>query len=94
MPKKWNCLNQPTEDVINWNLSYSINCLFKFINYKTIVYNRDLDSDILNNKNGDRNNLYYALASGQRQENHGYDLESVKKDAEALAAVYILNLLV
>ena len=43
---------------------------------KTIVYNRDLDSDILNNKNGDRNNLYYALASGQRQENHGYDLVS------------------
>ena len=36
--------------------------------------------------------MYYALASGQRQENHGYDLESVKKDAEALAAVYILNL--
>jgi hypothetical protein len=46
-----------------------------------------MESDILQNRNGDKNNLYFALASGQRQENHGYDLETVKSDAKALVNV-------
>jgi hypothetical protein len=50
-----------------------------------------MESDILQNRNGDKNNLYFALASGQRQENHGYDLETVKNDAKALVNVSIYS---
>jgi hypothetical protein len=46
-----------------------------------------MESDILHSKDGDKNNLYFALASGQRQENHGYDLETVKNDAKSLVDV-------
>ena len=46
-----------------------------------------METDILNNRNGDRNNLYFGLASGQRQQNHGYDLETVKNDAKSLVNV-------
>jgi hypothetical protein len=46
-----------------------------------------LEKDILNNRDGDKNNLYYSLASGKRNENNGYDIETVKKDAQKLLNV-------
>jgi hypothetical protein len=54
-----------------------------------------LEKDILNNRDGDKNNLYYSLASGKRNENNGYDIETVKKDAQKLFNVinlYSINL--
>ena len=51
-----------------------------------------MDADILTKKDSDKNRLYYSLASGKRNDNNGYDIETVKKDAQSLFNVNIFSL--
>lgn len=48
------------------------------------LYKRDLVADIKNVKDGDHNDLYLSLASGERNSNHGYDLDESKALAQKL----------
>ena len=48
------------------------------------MYKRDLVADIKNVKDGDHNDLYLSLASGERNSNHGYDLDESKALAQKL----------
>ncbi len=66
------------------NLYFKIGLYITNLKYCIKVYQRNLESDILNNKDGDKNNLYYSLASGNRNDNNGYDIETCRKDAKAL----------
>lgn len=47
-------------------------------------FNRDLVADIKNVKDGDHNDLFLKLASGDRNANHGYDIEESRKLAQQL----------
>jgi hypothetical protein len=48
------------------------------------VYGREIEADLRNEQGGDLGRLYRSIASGGRSENHGYDQNLVKSEAQQI----------
>jgi hypothetical protein len=48
------------------------------------VYGTEMEADLRNEESGDLGRLYRSIASGGRSENHGYDQNLVKNEAQQL----------
>jgi len=53
------------------------------------VYGTEIENDLRNEEGGDLGRLYRAIASGGRSENHGYDQNLVKNEAQQLYDVIL-----
>lgn len=54
------------------------------------VYQRELEADLKNEQGGDLGRIFRSIASGGRAENHGFEPDMVKKEAQNLYDVSFL----